>query len=210
MRSKVIPFSPTSEKNSEDRATAAMLAAGGADDIPAFALRHWRPEGGSTIPVFTTWLLGVGRFCLTVKYGRYSLKGADWRIDTGAGARSTPSPLDQARMEALQVSQALQRRLNRSVPVHRSWRSSTWSATGASSAWPAGAAFPCSGIWSATPASWLKRQPAPAFHNRWISRWSWRRFPHWWKTLLLSPQGHSAPQGGVPDTHRDSRRRNQP
>ena len=101
MRSKVISSSPTSEKNSEDRATAAMLAAGGADGIPAFALRHWRPEGGSTTPVFITWLLGVGRFCLTVKYGRYSLKGADWRIDTGSGARSTPSPLDQARMEAL-------------------------------------------------------------------------------------------------------------
>ena len=117
MRSKVISSSPTSEKNSEDRATAAMLTVGGADGIPAFALRHWRPEGGSTMPVFITWLLGVGRFCLTVKYGRYSLKGAEWRIDTGPGARSTPSPLDQARMEALQVSQALQRRLNRSAPV---------------------------------------------------------------------------------------------
>ena len=117
MRSKMIPSSLVGEKNSEDRATAAILAVGGADGVPAFALRHWLPEGNSTIPVFTTWLLGVGRFCLTVKYGQYWLKGADWRIDTGAGTRSTPSPLDQARMEALQVSQALQRRLNRSVPV---------------------------------------------------------------------------------------------
>ena len=31
MRSKMIPSSPASEKNSEDRATAAMLAVGGAD-----------------------------------------------------------------------------------------------------------------------------------------------------------------------------------
>ena len=117
MRSQIIPSSPASEKNSEDRATAAVLAVSTADGIPAFALRHWRPDVGSTMPALTTWLLGVGRFCLTVKYGRYSLKGADWRIDTGVGARSMPSPLDQARMDGLQVSQALQRRLDRSVPV---------------------------------------------------------------------------------------------
>ena len=106
-----------SEKNGEDRATAAILTGGGADGVPAFALRHWRPDGSPAEPVFITWLLGVGRFCLTVKYGRYSLRGADWHVEAWSGLRSTPSPLDQAHHEALRVSEALQRRLNRRVPV---------------------------------------------------------------------------------------------
>ena len=66
---------PSPQEKGEDRATAAVLACGGTDGVPAFVLRHWRPGGGSTEPVFITWLLGVGRFCLTVKYGRYSLRG---------------------------------------------------------------------------------------------------------------------------------------
>ena len=69
------------------------------------------------MPVFITWLLGVGRFCLTVKYGRYSQRGRDWHVDTGSGLRSARSPLDEAQMEAMQVSQDLQLRLRRSVPV---------------------------------------------------------------------------------------------
>ncbi len=108
---------PSSQEKDEDRATAAVLACGGTDGVPAFVLRHRRPGGGSTEPVFITWLLGVGRFCLTVKYGRYSLRGAAWRLDTGRGLRAAPSPLDQARFEALQVSEVLRRRLNRRVPV---------------------------------------------------------------------------------------------
>ena len=44
MRSKMIPSSPAGEKNSEDRATAAILAVGGADYIPAFVLRHCAPK----------------------------------------------------------------------------------------------------------------------------------------------------------------------
>ena len=108
---------PSPQENGEDRATAAVLACGGTDGVPAYVLRHWRPGGSSTEPVFITWLLGVGRFCLTVKYGRYSLRGEDWRLDTGPGLRAVPSPLDQARFEAFQVGEALRRRLNRRVPV---------------------------------------------------------------------------------------------
>ena len=108
---------PSPQENGEDRATTAILACGGTDGVPAFVLRHWRPGGSSTEPVFITWLLGVGRFCLTVKYGRYSLRGEDWRLDTGPGLRAAPSPLEQARFEAFQVGEALRRRLNRRVPV---------------------------------------------------------------------------------------------
>ena len=106
-----------SEEINEDRATAAILTGGGADGVPALALRHWRQDGSPAEPVFITWLLGVGRFCLTVKYGRYSLRGSDWHVDAWSGLRSTPLPLDQAHHEALRVSEALQRRLNRQVPV---------------------------------------------------------------------------------------------
>ena len=120
MPSQDFPFLPMSENNCGDRATAAILAGGGADGLPAFALRQWRsgtPGGSPAAPVFITWLPGIGRFCLTVQYGRYSLRDGNWRIDTRAGLRSTQSPLEQAQLEALRVSEALRRRLARSAPV---------------------------------------------------------------------------------------------
>lgn len=117
MTSQDLPCLSMNENNGEDRATAAVLAGGGADGVPAFALRQWRTGGNSTAPVFITWLPGVGRFCLTVKYGRHSLRDGDWYIGTRAGLRRTPSPLDQARLEAFRVSETLRRRLGHSVPV---------------------------------------------------------------------------------------------
>ena len=111
--------SPLGKNQTDDRATAAILAGGCADGVPSMALRYWSSHGGqeTEMPVFITWLLGVGRFCLTVKYGRYSQRGRDWYVDTGSGLRGTRSPLDEAQMEAMQVSQDLQLRLRRSVPV---------------------------------------------------------------------------------------------
>ena len=100
-----------------DRATGVLLTGGGVDGGSAFVLRHWRPEANPPEPVFVTWLLGVGRFCLTVRYGRFFLKGNEWYIDTGSGLRSTPSPLEQARVEALLTREILQERLNRPLPV---------------------------------------------------------------------------------------------
>ena len=85
MQPKNLPSPGNSENNGEDRATAAVLAGGAAEGVSAFALRHWRPGGNPAEPVFVTWLLGTGRFCLTVKYGRYTLRGADWRLDSGSG-----------------------------------------------------------------------------------------------------------------------------
>ncbi len=117
MTSQDIPLLSVNENNGEDRATAAVLAGGSAYGVPAFVLRQWRTEDNSTAPVFVTWLPGVGRFCLTVKYGRYSLRDGDWYLDTRAGPGSTQSPLDQARLEALRVSETLRLRLGRSVPV---------------------------------------------------------------------------------------------
>ena len=119
MPSRNPPHSPIGRENGEDPATAAILAGGCADGVPSMALRYWSSLGGqeTEMPVFITWLLGVGRFCLTVKYGRHSLRGGDWHVDTGSGLRGTRSPLDEAQLEAMQVSQDLQLRLRRSVPV---------------------------------------------------------------------------------------------
>ena len=102
MPSQDFPFLPMSENNCGDRATAAILAGGGADGLP-----------------------GIGRFCLTVQYGRYSLRDGNWRIDTRAGLRSTQSPLEQAQLEALRVSEALRRRWAAARPWRRPWCSST-------------------------------------------------------------------------------------
>ena len=101
----------------EDRATAVLLAGGFNDGVPAFILRHWRPGDNPPEPVFDAWLPHVGRFCLTVKYGLHSLQGGQWRVDTGSGPRITPSPLEQARVEAKTIREALQERLNRPITV---------------------------------------------------------------------------------------------
>ena len=101
----------------QDRATAVLLTRGGIDGVSAFVLRHWRPGADPPEPVFDAWLPHVGRFCLTVQYGRYSLKGGQWQLDTGSGPRITPSPLEQARIEARSIRETLQERLNRPITV---------------------------------------------------------------------------------------------
>ena len=208
MPSSELPHSPIGKDRSEDRATAAILAAGGADGVSAFAVRYWSSHGSQTMPVFITWLLGIGRFCLTVKYGRYSLRGEDCHIDTGQRLRGTQSPLDQAQLEAMRVGQALPPRLNRSAPSLRPWPSTTWSATGASNASPAGAASPCSGTWSAAPPCWPRRRPTPTFVNRWPSRWPWMRYPHCSSAPPTSAWVHLSPEGTAPHLHRVPDRHN--
>ena len=100
-----------------DRATAVLLAGGFNDGLSTFLLRHWHPGANPPEPVFDAWLLHVGRFCLTVRYAPHSLKRGKWRVDTGSGPRSAPSPLEQARVEAQSVSDTLQERLNRPITV---------------------------------------------------------------------------------------------
>ena len=101
----------------EDRATAVLLTGGFNDGLSTFLMRHWFPGANPPEPVFDAWLPHVGRFSLMVKYGRYSLKGGQWRVDTGSGPRATPSPLEEARVEAQSIREILQERLKRLVPV---------------------------------------------------------------------------------------------
>ena len=100
-----------------DRATAVLLAGGFNDGVPAFFLRHWNPGANPPEPVFVIWLLHVGRFCLTVKYAPHSLKRGKWRVDTGSGPRTAPSPLEEARVETQSVNDTLQERLKRPITV---------------------------------------------------------------------------------------------
>ena len=101
----------------EDRATGVILARGGVDGVSAYVLRHWRPGADPPEPVFVTWLLNVGRFCLTVKYSRHSLQDGQWHVDDGTGPRITSSPLEQARVEALLIREMLEGRLKRPLPL---------------------------------------------------------------------------------------------
>ena len=104
-------------KTAEDRATAVLLAGGFNDGLSTFLLRHWRPGAKSPEPVFVTWLLNIGRVCLTVAYGRHFLQGGQWRVDIGSGPQITPSPLEQARVEAQSIKETLQERLKRPITV---------------------------------------------------------------------------------------------
>ena len=49
MQSQGLPCDNISGSNSEDRASAAMLAVGGADGVPALGLRHWPTEGDAAM-----------------------------------------------------------------------------------------------------------------------------------------------------------------
>ena len=95
MQPKYLPSHHDNGNIGEDRATAVLLTGGCNDGVAAFVLRHWDPGANPPEPVFVTWLLDVGRFCLMVKYGRHSLKGGQWHVDTGSGPRITPSPLER-------------------------------------------------------------------------------------------------------------------
>ena len=110
-------FSSHNGNAADDRATDVLLSRGGLDGVSAYVLRHWRPGADPPEPVFVTWLLDAGRFCLTVRYGRISLKGKEWHVDTGSGPQVVASPLEEAQVEALWVTETLQERLNRALPV---------------------------------------------------------------------------------------------
>ena len=180
------------EKSGEDRATAAILATGDADVVPALSLRYWRPGipvGGPAAPVFITWLPGAGRFCLIVRYGQYSLHtGIDTSIPRRAcGARGRrwtrprSRPLSSARPCGVSWAAA--------CPWRRPWFSRTWSGTGAWSVSPTGAAFPCYGTWSATPPGWPWPTPALTFANPWSGPPPWLRYPHCWSARPKSLTG---------------------
>ena len=182
----------------QDRATAILLTGGFNDGVSAFSLRHWHPGVNPPEPVFVTWLLDVGRFCLTVKYGCYSLKGEQWRVDTGSGLRIAPSPLEQAKVESLLIGEILQERLNRPITVVPALALFDTDPTGASSAWPTAAVFRCSGTWRATRVSWLTPRPEAGSASPCSGGMRWRRYRRSWRAFLRPAPSRPQGPGWVP------------
>ena len=171
MPSRNSPGSPIGQrKHGEDRATAAILAGGCADGVPSMALRYWSSHGGqeTEMPVFITWLLGVGRFCLTVKYGRHSpeRQGLVRRHRVGGAQCAVPAGRGPAGGDAGQPGPAAATAAQRAglsgpgPPRHGAGPADR-------ARWPAGAGSPCSGTWSAIPPCWPGRRPAPSSATRW-------------------------------------------
>ena len=111
------PSSSTGDCEFSNAITAAVLAEIAAGGVPAIANelspQATDPFGG----LFVIWLLNIGRFCLTVRTGRYALHEDSWRLDTGAESERVPSPLAQAWDEAVLVSRTIHRKLLRRVMI---------------------------------------------------------------------------------------------
>ena len=82
-------------------------------NVPVFTIRLMPKAPNAPGPVFILWLIGAGRFCLTVRPGRHVLLRDAWHLDNGAGLQRISSPLAQAWDEALLVSREVQRTLKR-------------------------------------------------------------------------------------------------
>ena len=195
------------------RATAAILAGGCADGVPSMALRYWSSHGGqeTEMPVFITWLLGVGRSCLTVNLRPLlpERQGLVRRHRVGAPRHAVPAGPGPDGGDAGQPGPAAAAEAQRAGlggpgpprheagPAHR--------ARG-----PPGAASPCSGTWSGIPPCWPGWRPAPTFASRWRERRPWRRYPRSWITLPTPAWGPPAPDSTAPGPRRGPYRRSKP
>lgn len=98
-----------------DPVAAAVFNAVARSNVSAFAIRRMPRAPDATEPAFILWLVGAGRFCLTVRPGRLILLRDAWHLDTEDGRQRMPSPLAQAWDEALLVSRDAHRLLKRRV-----------------------------------------------------------------------------------------------
>ncbi len=93
---------------------AALVFNGVVDyNVHDFAIRRLSRTLNAPDPVFILWLIGAGRFCLTVRPGLHVLLRDAWHLDNGAGLQRIPSPLARAWDEALLASREVQRTLKR-------------------------------------------------------------------------------------------------
>ena len=86
-------------------------------NVPVFTIRLMPTAPNAPEPVFILWLIGGGRFCLTVRPGRHVLLKDAWHLETGASLQRIPSPLAQAWDEVLLTSRAIHRKLRRRVMI---------------------------------------------------------------------------------------------
>lgn len=108
-------YDPTVADVFDDTITNALFANIVDSNVHEFALRRSSRTANAPDPVFILWLIGAGRFCLTVLRGRHVLLRDAWHLDTGAALKRIPSPFAQAWDEALLVSREVHWALKRRV-----------------------------------------------------------------------------------------------
>ena len=112
MPSEHLPL-PGAGGESYDTIAAAVLNDIADSNVPGFVIRQLPRAPDASQPVFILWLIGAGRFCLTVRAGRHVLLRDAWHLDTGASLQRITSPLAQAWDEAVLASRAIHRKLKR-------------------------------------------------------------------------------------------------
>ena len=108
-------YDPTVADVFDDTITNALFANIVDSNVHEFALRRLSRTANAPDPVFILWLIGAGRFCLTVLRGRHVLLRDAWHLDTGAALKRIPSPFAEAWDEALLVSREVHWALKRRV-----------------------------------------------------------------------------------------------
>ena len=97
-------FPATRRNIPKRRAERRIFEALAGSDCRGFAYYEWRRGYGSIELDFAVWIVGLGRFALQVKGGRYLLTGGDWHLKTRDGLVPIgTSPLDEAWLAALDL-----------------------------------------------------------------------------------------------------------
>ena len=212
-----LPQSPAGIENSGDPATAAILAGGCADGVPTACppspCATGAPMGSPGEPgeagvhhlaVGHRPVLPDGEIRPLLPQG----KGLVRRHRGGPPQHAVPagpSPVGGDASQPGATAPAEAQRAGVSGPGPPAW-----CATGASSAWPAGAASPSSGTWSAIPPPWPGWRRTPIVANRRRGRRPWRKYPRSCRIPPTPASGHPGPEGGAFGPPRIPGRRNPP
>ena len=78
-------FPATRRRMPKRRAERRIFEALAGSDRQGFAFYEWRRGYGDIELDFAVWIVGLGRFALQVKGGRYLLAGGEWFLKTGNG-----------------------------------------------------------------------------------------------------------------------------
>ena len=97
-------FPATRRRMPKRRAERRIFEALAGSDRQGFAYYEWRRDYGGIELDFAVWIVGLGRFALQVKGGRYLLAGGEWFLKTKDGPVPIgTSPLEEAWLAALDL-----------------------------------------------------------------------------------------------------------
>ncbi len=91
------------------RAEAAVFDALAGSDACGHVIYEYGAPGRPHRTDFAVWLENIGRFCIEVKGGRYTLDGAQWFLRTPDGLEAKSSPLQQADDAAMDLRHEIHR-----------------------------------------------------------------------------------------------------